>query len=459
MIKKHKLIIFILFFLFSLESYSSIRFNFTYNSDFQKNQLINQFQYYNTLSINSIYKKFSTGLLIRLNNYYLQIPNDSNGELNFDLYRKYIQFNSKNWHINIGDFYTLLGKGLVLSVLKNEEIIKEKTVLGGEIRYSKNSFEFKALTGIVKNEIDSQKWYLFGNEILFNPLKNIKTGIHFSFINDSETNNMVLGKRFATTLSLRITKLLKVFDFYVEGGILDFNEEYLQDGFGIFSNLSYSKGRSTISFEFKRYNHFDNYLNNPPVADKGDEQSNLTDTTGGRILYQCSFFEPDIVAFFNIGYYNESGFSGPHIYFGLEAQDIFDRLTLIGSYGIRNISYPIKRTNIDILYQISDRISIETTYKNKFYKISESFIFEERDFNVEISYLPKISLFFLYQYSRQKIINRNHFYSVGLKYYFSNTFFIRLSGGTIRGGETCSGGQCIRVQPFKGFRASIFKSW
>ncbi len=455
-----KIKLFILFTIITSFIFSeNIKINVVNDLQLQKNNIIDQYQYYNTLSINSLYNNFSAGITLRLNNYYLQIPNNSNGDSNFDLYRKYIQFNSKNWHVNIGDFYTLLGKGLVLSVLKNDEIIKERTVLGAEIKYSKNSLNIKSIAGFVKNETDTQEWTVFGSEILYSPIKKIKIGAHFSFIDDNENNYNFYGKRYTTTFSLRLSNIFNIFDFYTEAGILDFDNDDIEDGYGIFSNLSYSKGHSTISVEFKRYKNFNNLMNNPPVADRGDELTNLIDTIGGRILYQYSFFDPDIVAFINLGYYEEGLDKGIHIYFGLEAQDIFDKLSIIGSYGVRNIIYPIKKADIDVLYQITDRISIESTYKLKYYKISDSIIFNEQDINFELSYLPNFSFFFLYQYSKQKIINRNHFYSGGFKYYISDSFNIRLLGGTMRGGETCSGGQCIKVQPFKGFKISIYKSF
>ena len=240
---------------------------------------------------------------------------------------------------------------------------------------------------------------------------------------------------------------------------LDYQDAFRDTGYGIYSNLTYNKSHVNCFLEFKRYKDFDNEINNPPAADRPDEiTSSLNDTTGLRFYFQYAFFEPDIILFFNIGRYKEYNDTGNHIYGGFGMEDIMDRLTLSLSYGVRDIRYAIKRWDGHMLYQFTDRCSGEITIKDRRYK-DGSFIFNEQDYTFQVSYSPYISVFFMYQYSHNRVINLNHFYNGGIIVYLSSATTLELSGGTIRGGLICSGGQCFMVPPFKGVKCSLLHTF
>jgi len=117
-------------------------FNFYFTNEFvyRSNELANKKnQYYELFTISSNYKKFSLSLSLRENNFYKQSPNVSFEDMNFDVYKKIISYNSKNLSLSVGDFNSLLGRGLVLSVLKNADIKDERSILGGNVRYAKNN--------------------------------------------------------------------------------------------------------------------------------------------------------------------------------------------------------------------------------------------------------------------------------------------------------------------------------
>ena len=96
--------------------------------------------------------------------------------------------------------------------------------------------------------------------------------------------------------------------------------------------------------------------------------------------------------------------------------------------------------------------------KDKRYK-DNLFVFIETDHLFQVSYSPYISVFVMYQYSHNKIIDLNHFFSGGIKVYLPGGTAIELSGGTIRGGQVCTGGQCFVMPPFKGMKLSLLHTF
>jgi len=437
-----------------------ISFYITNESLYNYNELGNNDrnnQFYESLSIFSNYKKWSVGLTLRANNFFKQRPNATLESAEFDVYRKYIEYNSKHLKVHAGDFYSLLGHGLVLSVLKNDDIYRERTLLGGNVHYNKGRWDFKVLGGQVKDEMDSQEWFVAGGEAGLEFVRNHTVGVHFSYIDDVDTQRG-LGRRMTYSVSLRGNKLFKNFSYRTEFAVLSFLDSAREEGYGFYSTLTYSKSHFTGFLEFKSYRDFDNEMNNPPLGDRAEEVSTLNDAVGARVFLQYAFFEPDIQVFLNVGRYEEYGEAGNHIYGGFNIEDLWERLTLSVSYGVRDILYPVKKFDGHLIYQFSDRWSVELMMKDKRYR-DNFFIFEETDHTFQVSYSPVVSVFVLHQYSHNKVIDLNHFFSGGIKVYLKSGTAIELSGGTVRGGQICSGGQCFVAPPFKGVKFSLLHTF
>ncbi|MCP4149517.1 MAG: hypothetical protein GY757_17350, partial [bacterium] len=136
-------------------------------------------QYYESLSIFSNYKKVSMGFTLRGNNFFKQAVNVTLEDPEFDVYRKFVQYNSKNLNVTVGDFYSMLGRGLVLSVLENQDVLRERTILGGNVHYNRGRIDLRFLGGRIKAETGSQEWNIAGGEAGFEYTKNHRAGVHF----------------------------------------------------------------------------------------------------------------------------------------------------------------------------------------------------------------------------------------------------------------------------------------
>ncbi len=443
-----------------LNGFQSGKMNFFINNELLlnlNNTYTNSRQYYETLSIFANLKKWSFNLTLRANNYYKRDLNNTIPETNFDIFRKTIRYNSKRFKMTIGDLYSVLGHGLVLSVQKNDTIFRERTILGADLKYLTKKIDARFLGGEIIDDTNDQKWRVAGCEIDLRLSKNNKVGGRLSYISDVNTLKQ-LGDRLTYSFNMKGNMLSRNLSYYAEFAILDFTDTLMNNGQAFYSNLTYNKGHTTMMLEYKNYSDFDNEMNNPPVADKEDETTSLNDSEGLRVLLQYTLFDPEISFYLNIGKYREYQDTGSHIYGGISAIDIGDKFSFDLSYGIKNIIYPIKKYDIDLTWQISDMISLTISSKDKRYS-DKSFKFNEKDYSFQIAHSKGVILFFIYQYSHNKIIGLNNFYNGGLVLNFKNDMKLNISGGTVRGGQVCSGGQCYILPPFKGIKFSLLKTF
>jgi hypothetical protein len=434
------------------------KFNFFFNNDFtyQRNELADgQNQYYNSLSFFGKYGRWSGGWTLRTNNFYKQAPNLTLDEPEVDLYRKYIQFSTENLNVQAGDFYAMLGRGLVLSVLQNDKALRERTILGGDVRYERKFFRIRALGGTVEDELGDQKWAVYGTEAAVEYIRNHRVGFQLSYIDEIRTY-WEQGPRTTYSVNFQGAKLLGMFNYYAEVARLDFDREDMRDGTGIYADLEFSRKRFSCLVEYKRYDHFDNGMNNPPVVDREDEVSILQDTAGIRFYAQYALFDPDIVVFANVGRIREFDSAGYHVYGGLRAEDLLhEKINFTLSYGVRDIYYPVKKTEVEFLYRFTDSLSLECSARDKRY--SEAYFkFNEQDYIAQFSWSPYGSAYFQYQYSEQEINDRHDFFSGGIRVNIFEGSYVELSGGTVRGGQICAGGQCYFMPPFEGFKLGVY---
>lgn len=454
------LIFLLIIFSAGLNGFQSGNLNFFINNEFLfniNNTYENSSQFYETLSIFANIKKWSFNLTLRANNFYKRDPNTTLSNNNFDVFRKTVRYSSKKVKLTIGDLYSVLGHGLVLSVQKNDEIFRERTILGADMKYLSDRMDLRFLGGEITDDTYDQRWRVAGGEVDLRLSKNSRLGGRFSYITDVDTLRH-LGNRLTYSFNIKGNKFLRYISYYAEFAFLDFIDNSSKQGQAFYSNLTFNKTHTTVMFEYKNYSDFDNEMNNPPVADREDETASLNDTEGFRVLFQYTLFNPEISFYLNIGKYREYEDEGFNIYGGVSAIDLTDKFSFNLSYGIKNIIYPIKKSEFDFTWQVSDYLSFTISSRDKRYS-DNSFKFNEQDYSFQFAHANGITIYFVYQYSYNRIIGLNYFYSGGITLNFRNDTELRISGGTIRGGQVCSGGQCYILPPFKGIKFSLLKTF
>ena len=411
-------------------------------------------QFYEAFNVTAKAGRWSGGLTLRLKNFYKQEQNLTQPRAGFDLYRAFAQYRDDSWRLQAGDFHAMLGRGLVLSVLPNEKLLRERTILGGDIDLQLHRWHWRALGGIVRDETRSREWALAGIEMEYRYAAAHTLGLHFSYIDDSGAVG-VLGPRLNGSVSLAGHFSSGVLSYSLEAACLDFSDPALADGQGLFAGCTFARGPWTVMAEVKRYRNFSNELNNPPNADRQDEMGVLDDARAARLYLQYSFAVPDLLLFGSASVLEEYGVSGSHFYAGVAVQDLFARLNFSASAGVKRTVYPVRRLDADLVVFITGPWSVEMTYRDKAFR-SGVFRFREQDVAVQVALARRGSLFLQYQYSAQPVLDRRDFFSGGARIYLGSASYIETTIGALRGGEICAQGQCFYAQPFRGFKIAFF---
>jgi hypothetical protein len=409
-------------------------------------------QFYEAFNLTLKAGPWSGGVTLRAKNFFKQEPNRTLDPAEFDIYRVLVQYQNKSLRLQAGDFHAMLGQGLVLAVLPNETLLRERAIRGGDAELFLGRWRWRALGGVVYDDTRGREWGLWGVESEVRYGGAHKAGLHFSFIDDS---GGAAGPRLSGSASLAGEFAQGALSYSLEAAFLEPGDPLLEKGHAVFAGCAWRRGPWTVMAEVKRYRNFSNELNNPPNADRPDEMGALDDARAARLYLQYSFAAPDLLLFANASVLEETGVNGHHFYGGLAVQDLFGRLNFSASAGIRRVVYPVLRLDADALLYFAGPWSAELTWREKSYR-GGGFRFLERDLVAQLALARRGSVFLQYQYSAQPVLERHDFFSGGVRVYFGPASYLEATAGSQRGGEVCAQGQCFYVQPFRGFKLAFF---
>jgi len=420
-------------------------------------------QFHHTLSMLGSQGSWTGGVTLRDVNFYQQEPNITLDHSNTSIYKKYIKYEAGRWTLRGGDFNTMLGRGLVLSVIQNPAILKEDTIDGGDARYRGGRLECHGLSGTVSTEKRDQSWRVTAFETTLEWLPGHRAGLRAAAIQDGRTPpfGVPLGLRQCRSASLSGQDPSGTVSYYVESGRVEFRDQQPlpypspvdpRKGAGFYGSLSCHRQGWFLMAEAKDYRNFDDALNNPPLADRDTEKNDLYDGSGRRLYLQYSFHQPDLTLFLSAGRYREESSEGQNLFGGFKLQDAFDRLDLACTYGLRTVLYLEKRTDATLTWRFTPLWSLDLTLRDKRNRPTGSDPYEETDLTVQLSRSPRFSVYLLQQRASVPVFDATRLYSAGLRVNLAKGSYLDVSAGRLRGGEVCAGGQCVILPPFEGWK-------
>lgn len=437
----------------------------------------------------------ATGVILRGTNVYMQRSDLTLAQTDASLYRKFLKYRIGGFSVEAGNFYAMLGRGLVLSVLPIDKLLKERSIEGGDLRFQNRWIDFRALAGKIQTETRDQAWRVEGGEFRVAYLQGPKVGvhrmgIHLAQISDVRTEKTdeyqvpLLRKRTLSSGSLSGDNLGGVLSYYAERATLTWERKpddfmLIRPGEASYANLNLRVGNLYLMGEFQRYLRFEsdlinpqNTLNNPPISDREDEKNNLVHSQVARLLIQYRFQDPDLSFFISGGQVKENeiydptqrNFSfdpvrdtGHSVYGGFTVEDLGDWLTLSATTGVRNIRYPEWRTDAASTAKFSRTWSLELKLRDKRHTDPLTATpYRESDYTAQISWAGHFSIYAMSQVRSDpgRNFTRDHLFSGGLRIQLYKSSYMDVSGGSIRGGLVCSGGQCRELPDFKGWKIS-----
>lgn len=195
-----------------------------------------------------------------------------------------LSYSYKNQSLTAGDFYITQGKGIALSLNKEDELGIDTTLQGGIFNYNiKNIFDGNLFGGRVNNtnldpfsnEIyDDKNDIILGTTLNITPVKIFKSGLHFNNIMfnepDFDETYSKPAKFEQQTMQiiggyLSVNKVFDLFDAYFEYDYLNNNfyddkslyrEDLVDNGYAVYGSLNVFIKKLNILSEFKKYKNF-----------------------------------------------------------------------------------------------------------------------------------------------------------------------------------------------------------
>jgi hypothetical protein len=413
---------------------------------------------------------WSGGLTARDVNCYRQDPNLTLPRTTATVYRRYLRWDRSPRTLQGGDLNTLMGRGMLLSVVDSPALLKEEALDGFDGRYRAGRIELHGLSGTVTPESQDQSWRVAGGEADLEYLRGQHLGLAACTIQDGRLPRfgIPVGLRQGCTVHLSGSFAAGSLNYYLERGWIDFRDRRPLPfpsrvdptrGEAAYGNLSFHHKAWYLMAEAKAYTNFDTALNNPPLADRDTEKNDLYDGSGRRLYVQYAFPEPDLTLFLSAGRYREETWDGQNVYGGFKLQDLFDRLDLACTYGLKTVRYPEKKSNLALTWRLTPLWSLGLTRWDKRNHPPGAPAYQETDVTVQVARSPRLAVYVTQQRSSLPVFDATRLYCGGIRINLKEDSYLELSGGRQRGGEACAGGQCAILPPFRGWKLAAHVRW
>jgi len=430
---------------------------------------------------------WSGGFTVRDVNFYKIDASTTLARPDVSLYRIYAKYTGDGLGACAGDFNTLLGRGLILSVVQNDTVLQDWTIRGVQGTWNRGALGVHGLAGTVSNNErlrgnGFQTWAVTGLEASLEWSHGQRVGVRAGTIRDGTVPPMLDG----LAQGRRETRSVDLAGVNLGGGTLDYYLEaaavqYLDPiafpvpfratdparGSGAYGLLSCHRGPWLLQAEAKRYRHFDLELNNPPLADRETEKVTKDHSDGLRLYAQYSFPDPQLTLLASAGRYREGQliapvvFQGSGLYGGFRLEEWRDRLDCQCTYGLKTVhpagEYPEKLTDAALTYRFTPRWSLDLTFQDRRNRSPGSDPYDQWDLTTQVGRSRWGAVYVTHQFDSLVNTTANPFpthgsTNAGVRITFGNGSYADLSGGRIRGGEVCAGGQCVILPASKGWK-------
>jgi len=422
----------------------------------------------------------------------------------------------------IGDFHITQGKGIALSINKEDDLGIDTTLQGLNLDLRYKFISLDLFAGFVNNtnlDIDDNTLFedkrdvIHGATLSFNLLDSIILSTNYNItmfkepsFNDDNPEPENYKQHIIQILGGNITYNYKSsFKLYLESDYLIdnfYNEDRrLESPYALYASMYYSYKKFVLTQEFKRYKDFrigfgsdigntewvyardSIFYNNPATLEReGERVRDVADDIWGtrtNIRYNLS---KNIKPYMNYLYsmsYSHNDRRAHHFYIGNEY--FFNELkskidlslslrlekdTIYNEASKSDTTDNYYGTEFDSTFYMTPYLSLD--FKGHYHIMEKSLINQDKtdsfdDIELQTSVTLFKDLFISYMYNRytfsEEVGEKHNYHSIDAKYRVLNESYIRFFYGSIRGGTKCIGGVCKNYPPFNGFKAEVLVSF
>ena len=230
--------------------------------------------------------------------------------------RLQLNYESKSWNLTGGDFYRQLGRGLLLSLRKGDEVATDIAIRGGQAQWSNDSEKVSAFGGFTNpvnvdpvnmQTLEDFNDVIAGTEWISRSIPGIRFGLHSMALLPDE--NLIESDyrdyRMGDGFWLQTGKFLDRFSLYVEGAHLAKRSAGKKSqGYAGYMTLDASVGDNQLLLEAMALDNMgvegakngatqklESYTKPPTLERIRDEVPSSTDVLGGRVAFSMPFRE------------------------------------------------------------------------------------------------------------------------------------------------------------------------
>jgi hypothetical protein len=421
------------------------------------------------------------------NNFSLNL--DWTDRVGLDTYSSYVnapfnleKFNAKwranDWEVIVGDTHQEIGRGVALSLYRDDVFGIDNTVQGVTAHYHPKGFDETIFGGRINeifapvaiNPVDNtmlnRNVWIAGTSTSVDITKEFKVEGHYVLAMEEPGTQLTAQPIDAVwhTAGAIITKdnILEGVDLYVESNVLlssaiyNGNSTTLPTGFGSFGSLVWSSNPWKVKWEIKDYRNDNFEFRRPPTLEEDLIQTlNVIDVTGSRWVVERKLDEHTMVtASYLVEEDRELGGIIHHGVVGGKVRlpmklDVEVRGGYRDAPGLENMIHGSLKAKLPtaqgqsielsaLVYYYNQRLNLDPTPDDR-HIFGLTYTFSEA-FNTTVGY----------EYVPTNSPNLgNNFFNVGGTYK-TGPLVARVFLGQTSGGTVCSGGVCRIVPPFTG---------
>ena len=180
------------------------------------------------------------------------------------LEKVYLKYQHRNFSVELGDFYVAVGRGLLISMVRQPNIDQDNSLFGARADLFLKSFDAMGFVGFTNpqevsmelrnQQIDRTEWGLLaGGYIRARPVKNLELQAHGVGYELTELPHGAVGG------SVSVKNIKDALDVFFEGNGFFYGQDpdaalnLPKTGYALYGTATGYAGPLTLLFEFKRY--------------------------------------------------------------------------------------------------------------------------------------------------------------------------------------------------------------
>jgi len=403
-------------------------------------------------------------------------PQKSQPDQPFTLEKKMAVAEWEQWDLRLGDSHQELGRGLALSLYRDDVFGLNTTLEGAAVRFRPEGFDAQAFAGrlnalkapvavnALSNPLENRTVYLAGGSIGGNVTPSLKSSAHYFMALNQPINTTDFDKRWHTFgATINYENVLPGVDFYGESNVLlsqltvGGQTTDLPRGNANYVALAWANADWRVKLEGKDYRDYNFEFRRPPTLEEDlVETTNLSDVSGARLGAERRFDNGrhTASASYLAGYDREVG---SPLYHGVVGTKFVgparSQIEIKGGYRWMPERNNLAHASIRGKIPTTPGQSLELGARRQYARIKLNVIPATEDrsvFDVTYNFSERFNLMLGYELvpSNEEELGRN-FVNVGATAKIG-TLTARAFIGQTSGGTLCSGGVCRQVPAYTG---------